>query len=136
MVAFSKPHKLGLVVLTNQQGNIASGTIAFEALEMQTAEAKKETRPESPQPTPTNLKPLMGRYLGMRRLASSSTLNAAMVRLIPTPPTPLLATDKPEVFMIQAGRWAGEPLPIECDSNGRVSGFQMSADAGRFRKID
>ena len=30
--------------------------------------------------------------------------------MIPTPPTPLLATDKREVFVIEAGRWAGEPL--------------------------
>jgi hypothetical protein len=47
-----------------------------------------------------------------------------------------LVTYKPEVLVIEAGRWAGEPLTIEFDSNGCVSGFQMSAHGGRFRKID
>jgi D-alanyl-D-alanine carboxypeptidase len=146
MVAFNKPHKLGVVVLTNKQGNIASGTIAFEALEMLTAEAKKETKPGSPQSTPANLKPLMGRYVGMPVFGiifhiewRDGALRLAVPTdpfMIPTPPTPLLATDKPEVFVIEAGRWAGEPLTIEFDSNGRVSGFQMSAHGGRFRKID
>jgi D-alanyl-D-alanine carboxypeptidase len=146
MVAFSKPHKLGVVVLTNKQGNIASGTIAFEALEMLTAEAKLETRSVMPQPTPENLKPLIGRYVGMPAFGAifhiewrDGALRLALPAdpfMIPMPPTPLLATDKPEGFVIEAGRWAGEPLTIEFDSNGRVSGFQMSAHGGRFRKID
>jgi len=146
MVAFSKPHKLGVVVLTNKQGNIASGTIAFEALEMLSAEAKKEAKPGSPQPTPANLKPLIGRYVGMPAFGvifhiewRDGALRLALPSdpfMIPTPPTPLLATDKPEVFVIEADRWAGEPLIFEFDSNGRVSGFQMSAHGGRFRKID
>jgi hypothetical protein len=146
MVAFSKPHRLGVVVLTNKQGTIASETIAFEALEMLTAEAKKATQPRSPQPTPENLKPLIGRYVGMPAFGvifqiewREGALRLALPVdpfMIPTPPTPLLATDKPEVFVIEAGRWAGEPLTIEFDPDGRVGGFQMSTHGGRFRKID
>ena len=146
MVAFSKPHKLGVVVLTNKQGNIASGTIAFEALELLTAEAKKNTTPRAPQPTPENLKPLVGRYVGMPAFGFIFHIEwrDGVLRLgfpadpfmMPTPPAPLVATDKPEVFVIEAGRWAGEPLTIEFDSNGGVSGFQMCAHGGRFRKID
>jgi hypothetical protein len=88
----------------------------------------------------------MGRYVGMPAFGvifhiewRDGALRLALPTdpfMIPTPPTPLLATDKPEVFVIKAGRWAGEPLTVEFDSNGRVSGFQMSAHGGRFRKID
>jgi len=146
MVAFSKPHGLGVVVLTNKQGTIASETIALEALEMLTAEAKKETKPGSPQPTPENLKPLIGRYVGMPAFGVIFQIEwrDGALRLalpvdpftIPTPPTPLLATDKPEVFVIEAGREAGEPLTIEFDPNRRVSGFRIGTHGGRFRKID
>jgi hypothetical protein len=59
-----------------------------------------------------------------------------ILSMIPMPPAPLLATDKPEVFMVEAGRYAGEPLTIEFDPNGGVIGFQLSAHGGRFRKID
>ena len=146
MVAFSKSHKLGVVVLTNKQGNIASGTIAFEALEMLTGEAKKEVKPPSPRPIPDKLKALVGRYTGMPAFGPifhvewrNGALQFAIPQdpfMLPAPPAALIATDKSNVFVLEAGRWAGEPLTFEFDSAGRVVAFQLSSHGGTFRKMD
>ena len=146
MVAFSKPHKLGVVVLTNKQGNTASGTIAFDALEILTAEAKKEVKPPSARPIPEKLKPLVGRYTGMPAFGPifhvewrDGGLKFAIPMdpfMMPAPPSALIATDKSNVFVLEAGRWAGEPLTFEFDPDGQVKSFQLSSHGGTFRKID
>lgn len=146
MVAFSKPYKLGVVVLTNKQGNTASGTIAFEALEMLTGEAKKETKAPSPRLIPEKLKPLIGRYTGMPAFGPifhvewrDGVLQFAIPQdpfMMPGPPSALVATDKSNIFVLEAGRWAGEPVTFEFDRDGRVTAFQLSSHGGTFRKID
>ncbi|MGO9605699.1 MAG: serine hydrolase domain-containing protein [Candidatus Binataceae bacterium] len=146
MIAFSKLHRLGVIVLTNKQGHIASGTIAFEALEMLTGEAKKEVRTPAPVPVPDNLKPLLGRYVGMPAFGvifhiewRGGALQLATpidLFMIPMPPAPLTATDKPNVFIVSAGRIAGEPLIFEFEADGRVTGFVTGDKISRYRKID
>jgi len=146
MIAFSKPHRLGVIVLTNKQGHIASGAIAFEALEMLTGEAKKEVKTPAPVPVPDNLKPLLGRYAGAPAFGTvfhiewrDGALQLATPLdpfMIPMPPAPLAASDKPSVFIVSAGRIAGEPLTFEFDADGRVTGFVTGDKIGRYRKID
>ena len=146
MVAFSKAYKFGMVVLTNKQGNIASGAIAFEALEMITAEAKKAVSARTPQPTPENQRALVGRYVGMPAFGVIFHVEWREGRprlatpvdpfMIPMPPSPLTATDKPNVFIVADGRLAGEPLTFELDETGRATGLQLSAHGGLFKKID
>lgn len=145
MVAFSKPHRFGVVVLTNKQGNIASGAIAFNALDTLIAEAAKEVKPAAPRLTPENMKPLLGRYVGMPAFGvifhvewRDGRLQLALPQdpfMLPAPPSPLVATDEPNVFVIEGGRWAGEPITFDFDSEGRVSSFQLSAHGGEFKKI-
>ncbi|MGO9449656.1 MAG: serine hydrolase domain-containing protein [Candidatus Binataceae bacterium] len=146
MIAFSKLHRLGVIVLSNKQGNIASGMIAFEALEMLTGEAKKEVRTPDPVAVPDNLKPLLGRYMGMPAFGvifhiewRGGALQLATPIdpfMIPMPPAPLTATDKPNVFIVSAGRIAGEPLTFEFEADGRVTGFVTGDKISRYRKID
>ncbi len=146
MVAFSKPYRLGVIVLTNKQGHIASAAIALETLEMLTAEAKKEVNAVAPRPAPEALRPLLGRYAGMPafgvmfhvewRGGQLHLVTPSDPFLTPMPPSPLAATDKSNVFVVQAGRLAGEPLTFEFGDAGRVTGLQLSAHGGTFRKVD
>jgi CubicO group peptidase (beta-lactamase class C family) len=146
MIAFNKPHRVGVVALTNKQGHIASGTIALDALEMLTAAAKKETRAPTPRSAPAHLKPLLGRYMGMPafgvmfqvewRDGELRLTTPSDPFMMPLPPSALAATDKPNAFTVQAGRLAGEPLTFQFDADGRVTGLQLSAHGGLFRKTD
>ena len=146
MIAFNKPPQLGVAVLTNKQGHIASGAIALEALEMLTAEAKKEVRVPAPGPAPEHLKLLLGRYVGMPafgvifhvewRDGELRLVTPSDPFMLPMPPSPLQATEEPGVFTVQAGRLAGEPLSFQFDGEGRVTGLQLSAHGGVFRKTE
>ncbi|HUA35635.1 MAG TPA: serine hydrolase domain-containing protein [Candidatus Binataceae bacterium] len=146
MVAFNKPHKLGVIVLTNKQGNVASGTIAFEALEMLVGEVKKEISAPASTPAPENLKPLLGRYTGLPafgalfhiewRRGGLHLVIPPDPYLVPLPPVAMIATDKPNVFIVREGRFAGEPLIFEFDADGNVAGFQLTALGGHLQKTD
>jgi len=146
MVAFNKPHRLGVVVLTNKQGNVASGTIAFDALEMLVGEVKKEVVPPSPTPAPVNVKPLLGRYVGMPafgvifhvewRGGALQLVTPSDPFTMPMPPVSLAATDQPNVFVPQEGRLAGEPLTFQFDDVGQVTGVQLRAFGGHLKKTD
>ncbi len=147
MVAFNKPHRLGVVVLTNKQGNVASSTIALEALEMLVGEVKKEVVPPSHAPAPENLKPLLGRYSGMPAFGTIFHIEwrGGGLRLatppsdpfmMPLPPVAMVATDKPNVFITTEGRLAGEPLIFEFDDAGQVTGMQLTALGGYLKKTN
>jgi D-alanyl-D-alanine carboxypeptidase len=146
MVAFNKPNKLGVVVLTNKQGNVASGTIAFEAMEMLVSEVKKEIPAPLSTPAPENLRPLLGRYAGLP--AFGALFHIEWRRgglylvvppdpfLIPLPPVAMTATDKPNVYVVKEGRFAGEPLIFDLNEDGQVKGLQLTALGGYLKKTD
>jgi D-alanyl-D-alanine carboxypeptidase len=148
MVAFNKPHRLGVVVLTNKQGHIAMSTLAMDALEMLVGEVKKEIAPPSATPAPEHLRPILGRYAGMPAFGSifhiewrGSELRLATPPsdpfMMPLPPVTMIATDKPNVFVVNEGRFAGEPMTFEYDTDGRVTGMHLSALGGNhMRKTD
>ena len=50
--------------------------------------------------------------------------------------SPLGAGEEDGTFIVQEGRLTGEPLTFEFDASGRVTGLQLSAYGGSFRKID
>ena len=149
MVAFNKPARAGVVVLTNKQGNNASATIAFEALEMIVAQRARENRTEAspPAPTPEKYKPMLGRYL-------SSPIFGALVHIEfrggklmlvnppdpfappPPPPAPLIPTAEHAVFIVEGGRPSGEKLTFEFDGVGRVTGFILGEHFIDYKKTD
>jgi D-alanyl-D-alanine carboxypeptidase len=145
MIAFNKPNRVGVVVLTNKQGHVASSTIAFEAMEMLVGEVKKGVRPPSAVAVPENLKPVLGRYEGMPafgvifhiewRGGALQLVTPADPFMVPMPPAPLVTTDKPDTFIVEVGRIAGEPLRFERDAHGKVVGFILSENGGLFRKV-
>jgi hypothetical protein len=56
---------------------------------------------------------------------------------MPLPPVAIVATEQPNVFVVHEGRFAGEPMTFEFDSDGRVTGMHLSALGGnRLRKTD
>ena len=147
MLAFNKPHKLGVVALSNKQGNIAASAIAFEALEMLMAAAKTEFRAAPPIATPERFKPLIGRYVGMDNFGGVLHIEFRGGKLVlasptdpflppPPPPVPLVATAAPQTFIVSLGRPAGEPLRFELDAQGRATGFILGDNGGRYRKTD
>jgi D-alanyl-D-alanine carboxypeptidase len=148
MVAFNKPHRLGVVVLTNKQGNIAASTIAMDALEMLVGEVKKEVAPPPTTPAPEYLKPILGRYSGMEHFGTIFHIEwrGGGLRLVtppsdpfmmPVPPVAMIATETSNVFVVHEGRFAGEPITFEFDPDGRAIGLHLSALGGnRMRKTD
>ena len=148
MVAFNAPHRLGVVVLTNKQGHIAMSTLAMDTLEMLIGEVSKEVAAPSTVPAPEHLRPLLGRYSGMEHFGTIFHIEwrGGGLRLVTPPadpfitalpPVAMVATDKPNVFVVHEGRFAGEPMTFEYDSDGRVIGMHLSALGGnRMRKTD
>ena len=148
MVAFNKPHRLGVVVLTNKQGHIAMSTLAMDALEMLVGEVKKEVTPPSASPAPEHLKPLLGRYSGMEQFGTIFHIEwrggglrlvvpPADPFMVPLPPVAMIATKEPNVFVVHEGRFAGEPMTFEFDNEGQVTSMHLSALGGnRMRKTD
>ena len=148
MLAFSKPHRTAVIVLTNKQGHRACAAIAFEALEM-IARAGREVpdRFAPPAPAPASYKPLLGRYAGEPAwglILHVEYRDGAL--LLVTPPDPysgppeapmrLSPTERAEVFVVAGGRPAGEALTFELADDGRVVGFVLGDDVARFRKTD
>jgi len=149
MLAFSKPHRVAVIALSNKQGHSVCGALAFEALETLTARLAKETpaRPTPPGPAPAAYKPMLGRYAGeltWGMILHIEYRDGALLLVIPPdpyiappqPPTRLTATDKPGVFIVSGGRPAGEALAFEFGSDGRVVGFVLGENGGRYRKTD
>ena len=147
MLAFNKQYKLGVIALSNKQGNIAANTIAFEALELLVAAAKIEFRSAPPIATPEMFKLLIGRYVGMDNFGGILHIEfrGGVLMLTspsdpflppPAPPAALVATAAPQTFIVSLGRPAGEPLRFELDAQGRATGFILGDNGGRYRKTD
>src|SRR5262245_58463474 len=150
MIAFHKPSRLGAVVLTNKQGNTAAGTLAFAALQTLLVEAGKLASPpvtKPATPTPMNLKPFLGRSVSspvLGILVHTEFRNGRLLLVMPldpympppTPPAPLTATEKADVFIVDGGRPAGEPLTFHRGANGDVSGLTLGENGTEFRKLE
>jgi len=134
--AFSKPHRLGIITLSNGTGHFATGMITFEGLEM-LVEAAREA--EMPQPsksvaTPAEFKRYLGGYTavhfgGELRIEFRNGVLVLSIRPtpgVPAPPAaPLIATGEPHIFSVSKGRPAGEQLGFELSDSGEVTGFSM-----------
>jgi len=145
-VAFNKLYRLGVIVLTNATDHFAQEAIAFETLETLMAR-EKEVRAAAVAPpsipTPPELSHLLGRYRWQFGDLLIEFRNGALVLAIPPgssfrptpPPSPLIATDKSNVFIASAGRPAGEPITFEVAPDGKVTGFVMGESGYPYRKI-
>lgn len=133
-LAFNKQRKLGVVALTNAQGHTAAATIAFQTLEMLVQKADEigaMTPLAEPVATPTNLKPLLGRYeernyggllhIEYRGGALMLTIPPNPLWPVTPPPTRLLATDRELVFTMETGRGAGEPVTFVRSDAGTIT---------------
>ena len=145
-VAFNKLYRVGVIVLTNAAGHFAHEAIAFETLEtLMARETEVRTAAVSPPSiaTPPELRPLLGRYRWQFGDLLIEFRNGRLVLAVPpgqsfrsaAPPAPLIATDKPNVFIASAGRPAGEPLTFEIGADGKVTGFMMGENGFPYRKV-
>ncbi len=146
-LTFNKQHRVGTIVLTNANPNMAFETIGYELLEAiipAIRAAAEATHPLSkPVPTPEKYRRFVGRYedpqMGgvvwmVSRRGELMILNPGSATVPPAPDQLLVPTDDPLVFKLDAGRPAGEPLVFRVDNDGRVVGLLMS-HAWAFRKV-
>ncbi len=145
-VVFNKLYRFGVIVLTNSTGHSAQETIALETLEALMAEEKQvraAALPAPSVPTPPELRPLLGRYRWYFGELVIEFRNGRLILAIPPspsvravpPPTPLIPTDKPNVFIARGGRPAGEPITFEISADGVVTGLVMGERGFPYRKI-
>jgi CubicO group peptidase (beta-lactamase class C family) len=148
MVAFDKATRYGAIVLTNCQGHPAMGSIAFEALLALAGKAQElsvVSVPSEIAPTPEQFKRLLGRYElpNFGALAQIEFRKGALMMVIPAspgfppppPPTKLIPGERPGVFIVEAGRSAGEPLTFKFAPDGGVTGFILGIDDYEFLKL-
>jgi CubicO group peptidase (beta-lactamase class C family) len=145
-VAFNKLYRVGVIVLTNATDHFAHEAIAFETLETLMAR-EKEVRAAVVSPpsiaTPPELRPLLGRYRWQFGDLLIEFRNGRLVLAVPPglsfrpspPPSPLIATDQPNVFIASAGRPAGEPITFEIGADGQATGFMMGEKGFPYRKV-
>ncbi|MSP14514.1 MAG: class A beta-lactamase-related serine hydrolase [Chloroflexi bacterium] len=135
-------YRTGAVVLTNT-GEGRASELAIVILETILAEEKKAGKrlpSEKPTPIPVDWQRFLGPYLwslntvqhieyhnGELSLATPATSAA------PTMISRLRATDQPLVFMVENGRYAGEPLTFRQAADGKIKGFSASSFA--YRKL-
>jgi len=146
-ITFNKQHRIGTVVLTNGNPNVAFDTIGHDLLEaLIPAIRATETAPllRKPVSTPEKYRRFIGRYQDswMGGIALVASRNGELVIANPgsatVPPAPdqrLIATDDPLLFTVESGRPAGEPLVFRLGEDGKVVGFLMS-HSWAFRKIE
>ncbi len=147
IVAFNKLYRVGVIVLTNATGHFAHEAIAIESLETLMVR-EKEARAAAVSPpsiaTPPELRPLIGRYRSPFGDLLIEFRSGRLVLAVPppvppfrgaAPPSPLIATDKPDVFIASAGRPAGEPITFEIGADGKVVGFTMGENGFPYRKV-
>jgi D-alanyl-D-alanine carboxypeptidase len=140
-ITFNKAGRIGAVVLLNGMG--PADQIAAELLDL----VMRELPAEQPAPLarPTTTPAELRRFLGSYRSVSLGTLVSIECRagslVLRMPPgalpgpeqVPLEATDRPEVFIVMAGRYAGEPLTFRTEPDGTVGSFVASRFP--FRKL-
>jgi D-alanyl-D-alanine carboxypeptidase len=145
LLVFSKRDRVGVIALSNVQGQIGIGEIAFETIEELVKEIRQRARkPEAPAPTPEECRPLLGRYY-------SSPLWGVVVHvefrnnqlllviptdpfMLPTPPATLKPTGATGEFIVQEGRVAGEPLRFQFGPDGTVTGFILGEGGSEYTR--
>jgi CubicO group peptidase (beta-lactamase class C family) len=133
-ITFNKARRLGAVVLLNGMG--PADVVAAELLDFVIRELPADEPAPLARPTPTPAE--WRRFLGSYRSVSLGALVSIECRggslVLRMPPgalpgpelIPLEATERPEVFIVTAGRYAGEPLTFRTEPNGSIGGFVAS----------
>ncbi|MBV9181459.1 MAG: serine hydrolase, partial [Acidobacteria bacterium] len=145
MLAFSKPDRVGVIALSNVQGQIGIGAIAFETIEELVKEIRGHVREsETPAPTPEEYRPLLGRYYSSRLwgvVVHVEFRNNQLLLVIPpdpfmlpTPAATLKATGARGEFIVQEGRIAGEPLRFQFGPDGTVIGFILGEGGTEYTR--
>ena len=138
-ILFNVPARVGAIVLIDGMG--PADRIALE-LANRAADLLAELAPAPAPPAPTPTPDPLRRFLGMYSWANFGDLARVEYRggrlvLIGasanpapgSPPCPLDPTDAPNVFLVRAGRYAGEPLVFSQADDGRVTGFSAAGFA-------
>jgi D-alanyl-D-alanine carboxypeptidase len=134
--AFSKPHRIGIIALSNGTGHFATARIAFDGLEMLVAAASEADMPPPAKSvaTPPEFKPYLGGYTavhfgGELRIEFRNGALVLSMRpapgMPPPPAAPLIATCEPHIFTVSKGRSAGEPIVFELSDSGEATGFSL-----------
>ena len=146
-ITFNSQHRVGAIVLTNVNSNMAFETIGSDLLEAVIPALREATDAaqslSKPTPTPEKYRRFIGRYedpqmggivwIGSRE-GELVILNPGGATVPPGPDQRLVPTDDPLRFTLEVGRPAGEPLVFRLASDGSVSGLLMS-HAWAFRKV-
>ncbi len=146
-ITFNKMHRIGTIVLTNGNPNVAFDTIGSEMLEalipaISATESALSLRKLIP--TPEKYRRFIGRYEdtwmgGIALIASRNgelvIANPGTAILPPAQDQRLIPTDDPLLFTIESGRPAGEPLMFRLGKDGKVVGLLMS-HSWAFRKLE
>jgi hypothetical protein len=136
-ILFSKQHRIGVVVLTNEGRHAAANQIATEMLDRLIA-AAEEQEPQMewapPAATPSDWRPYLGRYEYWRGGLVHVEARAGKLLLALPPgvesslhaPAPLEPAEEPHVFRATSGRGAGELVRFQHDPDGTVRGFTLA----------
>jgi CubicO group peptidase (beta-lactamase class C family) len=146
-ITFNKLHRVGTIVLTNGNPNMAFEVLGYEMLEaLIPAISATEAAPPLRKliPTPEKYRRFIGAYEDsqMGGIARIGSRNGELVMLNPgnaiVPPAPdqrLIPTDDPLLFTVESGRPAGEPLMFRLGKDGKIVGLLMS-HSWAFRKLE
>ena len=135
-ILFNVPARVGAIVLIDGMG--PADRIALELANRAAdllSDLSPAPSPPGAAPTPAHLRRFLGlyrwvhfgdvasvEYRGGRLALVGGSVNPAPG----TPPCPLDPTDDPTVFMVRAGRYAGERLTFGVSDDGRVTGFSAA----------
>ena len=137
VVVFNKRHRIGAIALSNGTGHLATGRVAFEAMEVLTAAVRESSMPPATNlvATPAASRGYLGAYVPMHfggevRIEYRSGSLALVAPPIPgmpppPPPIPLNPTDRANIFLATRGRPAGEELVFEMSLSGEAVGFTL-----------
>jgi len=146
-ITFNKLHRVGTIVLTNGNPNMAFEMIGYEILEAMIPAIRESAPPpklRKPLPTPEKYRRFIGRYEdpqigGIVWIASRNgelvIVNPGSAVVPPAADQLLTPTDDPLVFTLDAGRPAGEPLEFRVNKEGKVVSLLMS-HAWAFTKVE
>jgi len=145
MLVFSKPDRVGVIALSNVQGQIGIGAIAFETIEELVKEIRQHPlKANPPAPTPQQYWPLLGRYYSSPLLGVVVHVEFRNNKLLlvvppdpfmlPTPPATLMPTAAKGEFIVQEGRAAGEPLRFQFGPDGTVTGFVLGEGGNEYTR--
>ncbi len=136
-ILFSKAHRTGVIVLTNEGRHGVASLAAVDLLELLLPAVKELEQEEEDQPAlpaPAEWKRFLGRYSLWAGALTQVEFRDGSLCLAPPPPdvaalhapARLAPTADPAVFRVTQGRAAGESLRFEIDAAGGVRGFLLS----------